>query len=133
MSYKIDLSRNFKKEAKKLIKKYSSLKAELAGLFAELEDNPTKGIPLGNDVYKIRLVVASKVKGKSGGASNSTSIPLAISYTKLFSTPPLMRLKTCQVRVHIPERATEADGDHAGFIVKLAVLFIADDAAQFNP
>jgi len=26
------------------------------------------GTPLGNDVYKIRLAIASKNKGKSGGA-----------------------------------------------------------------
>jgi mRNA-degrading endonuclease RelE of RelBE toxin-antitoxin system len=67
MSYKVELSANFKKEAKNLVKKYPSLKTELAVLFAELEVNPTKGTSLGNDVYKIRLAVASKGKGKSGG------------------------------------------------------------------
>lgn len=36
MSYKIVLTDNFKKEAKKLIKKYASLKAELASLFKKL-------------------------------------------------------------------------------------------------
>ena len=68
MSYKIELSSNFKKEAKRLIKKYPSLKTELTVLFTELEENPTIGIPLGNDIYKIRLAIASKNKGKSGGA-----------------------------------------------------------------
>ncbi len=34
----------------------------------ELEENPTTGTPLGNDVYKIRLAIVSKNKGKSGGA-----------------------------------------------------------------
>jgi mRNA-degrading endonuclease RelE of RelBE toxin-antitoxin system len=68
MSYKIELSPNFKKEAKKLVKKYSSLKTELAALFTELEINPTLGTPLGNETYKIRLSIASKNKGKSGGA-----------------------------------------------------------------
>ena len=68
MSYKIELSPNFKKEAKKLIKKYSSLKSELSELFIELERNPTLGTPLGNETYKIRLAIASKNKGKSGGA-----------------------------------------------------------------
>ena len=33
MSYKVELSENFKKEAKKLTKKYPSLKVELAELF----------------------------------------------------------------------------------------------------
>ena len=41
MSYKIELSVNFKKEAKKLTKKYPSLKTELSELFTALEDNPT--------------------------------------------------------------------------------------------
>lgn len=37
-------------------------------LGSELEKKPTKGTPLGNDVYKIRLSIKSKNKGKSGGA-----------------------------------------------------------------
>jgi mRNA-degrading endonuclease RelE of RelBE toxin-antitoxin system len=68
MNYKIELSDNFKKEAKKLSKKYLSLKADLDQLFSDLEKNPTLGTPLGNDVYKIRIAIASKNKGKSGGA-----------------------------------------------------------------
>jgi mRNA-degrading endonuclease RelE of RelBE toxin-antitoxin system len=68
MSYKIELTDNFKKEAKKLIKKYASLRTEIAELGKELAENPTTGTPLGNDVYKIRLAIASKNKGKSGGA-----------------------------------------------------------------
>ena len=68
MSYKIELTDNFKKEAKKLIKKYASLRTEIEELGKELAENPTTGTPLGNDVYKIRLAIVSKNKGKSGGA-----------------------------------------------------------------
>lgn len=68
MSYKVELSEHFKKEAKRLVKKYPSLKTELASLFAQLEENPTIGTPLCDDVYKIRIAIASKNKGKSGGA-----------------------------------------------------------------
>lgn len=68
MSYKIELTDNFKKEAKKLIKKYASLREELDELGRKLSVDPTIGTPLGNDVYKIRLAIASKNKGKSGGA-----------------------------------------------------------------
>jgi mRNA-degrading endonuclease RelE of RelBE toxin-antitoxin system len=68
MSYKIELTDNFKNEAKKLIKKYASLRNEIIELGKELTENPTLGTPLGNDVYKIRLAIASKNKGKSGGA-----------------------------------------------------------------
>jgi mRNA-degrading endonuclease RelE of RelBE toxin-antitoxin system len=68
MNYKVELTGNFKKEAKKLIKKYASLRTEIAELGKELAENPTTGTHLGNDVYKIRLAIASKNKGKSGGA-----------------------------------------------------------------
>jgi len=67
MSYKIIASGNFQKEAKRLVKKFDSLKEELAGLENNLTDNPTSGIALGNNCYKIRLKVKSKNKGKSGG------------------------------------------------------------------
>ncbi len=62
MNYSIELSDNFKKEAKRLVKKYRSLKSEIAALVDELETDPTKGTPLGNDIYKIRLAIASKGK-----------------------------------------------------------------------
>jgi mRNA-degrading endonuclease RelE of RelBE toxin-antitoxin system len=68
MTYKIELTENFKKEAKKLIKKYASLRLEILEMGKELEKNPTLETPLGNNVYKIRFAIASKNKGKSGGA-----------------------------------------------------------------
>ena len=37
-------------------------------MFAVLEENPPLGTSLGNDIYKIRLAIGSKGKGKSGGA-----------------------------------------------------------------
>lgn len=40
MSYKIIAVPTFRKELKKLAKKYQSLKAELAILFESLEENP---------------------------------------------------------------------------------------------
>lgn len=67
MNYKIIASDNFRKEAKRLIKKFASLKTELAGLEQTLSANPTEGTPLGNNCFKIRLKVSSKNKGKSGG------------------------------------------------------------------
>lgn len=85
MSYKIELSPNFKKEAKKLTKKYPSLRAELTKLFTELEDNPTLGTPLGNDIYKIRLAIASKNKGKSGGARIMSFVKITDTTVLLFS------------------------------------------------
>ncbi len=60
MSYRIEITKNFKKEAKKLIEKFPSLLFEIEGLGKELIENPTMGMHLGNDVYKIRLSIASK-------------------------------------------------------------------------
>jgi hypothetical protein len=39
-----------------------------------LEENPTQGISLGRNCYKIRLAITSKGKGKSGGARVITNI-----------------------------------------------------------
>ncbi len=85
MSYNIELSANFRKEAKRLIKKYPSLKTELAELFAELAENPTIGTPLGNDIYKIRLAIASKRKGKSGGTRVLSFVKVTQTTVLLFS------------------------------------------------
>ena len=68
MSYSIVLTETFKKEAKKLLKRYASLASELAQLSIELQQNPFLGTPLGNDIFKIRIAIQSKNKGKSGGA-----------------------------------------------------------------
>ena len=68
MSYKVATIAPFRKEAKNLIKKYPSLKNELAELGSQLAHEPTAGTALGNNCYKIRLAMASKGKGKSSGA-----------------------------------------------------------------
>jgi len=68
MNYSILPTHRFEKEIKRLIKKFPSLKNEYANLITELKTNPTSGMPLGNDCYKIRIAIASKNKGKSGGA-----------------------------------------------------------------
>jgi mRNA-degrading endonuclease RelE of RelBE toxin-antitoxin system len=68
MSYKIVATPNFKKEIKRLAKKFHSLKQEYQELIGCLELHPNQGTSLGHDCYKIRLAIASKGKGKSGGA-----------------------------------------------------------------
>ena len=67
MSVEIVITDNFKKEAKKLIKKYASLKDELFSLQEQIEVNPRLGTLIIENIYKIRLAVKSKGKGKSGG------------------------------------------------------------------
>ncbi len=68
MSYKIIATDYFSKQLKRLAKKYPSLTTEFNELIAEIEQDPQSGTPLGNNCYKIRLSIASKGKGKSGGA-----------------------------------------------------------------
>ena len=67
MNYKIIVVENFRREAKRLVKKYASLKDELVQLEKELLQNPRCGTSLGKNIYKIRLAVKSKGRGKSGG------------------------------------------------------------------
>ncbi len=68
MSYSIFPTRRFEKELKRLTKKFPSLKQEYAALLDELEANPESGTLIGNGCYKIRIAIASKNKGKRGGA-----------------------------------------------------------------
>lgn len=68
MNYKILLSSQFEREAKILMKKYPSLRQELEGLFHRLVSMPKTGTPPGKNCYKLRLSIASKGRGKSGGA-----------------------------------------------------------------
>jgi mRNA-degrading endonuclease RelE of RelBE toxin-antitoxin system len=68
MNYNVIPIAKFKKEAKRLIKKYPSLKNELQIINEVLQTNPTIGTPLGNDAYKVRIAIKSKAIGKSGEA-----------------------------------------------------------------
>jgi mRNA-degrading endonuclease RelE of RelBE toxin-antitoxin system len=68
MSYNVRTIPNFDKALKRLVKKYPSLKNEYGELVDSLEENPEQGSPLGNHCFKIRIAIASKGKGKSGGA-----------------------------------------------------------------
>ena len=77
MSYNIIAVPTFRKELKKLAKKYHSLKTDLAILFKSLEENPIQGTSLGNNCYKIRIAITSKGKGKSGGARVITNFVIA--------------------------------------------------------
>ncbi len=85
MSYKVEVTPNFKKEAKALSKKYPSLKTDLRDLQYLLTENPRTGMSLGNNVYKIRLQIKSKNKGKSGGARLLTQVKVIRETVYLFS------------------------------------------------
>ena len=74
MSYNVIPTPDFKKLFKRLIKKYPSLKSDLDELIEVLSENPDTGTALGNGVYKIRMAISSKGKGKSAGARVITFI-----------------------------------------------------------
>ena len=65
MSYKIKTIAVFEKQAKRLIKKYESLKKELLELVQILKENPEQGKAIGKNCFKIRIAIASKGKGKA--------------------------------------------------------------------
>ena len=76
MSFEIKTISVFEKQAKRLVKKYASLKTELLALIQELKENPEMGTSLGQNCYKIRIAISSKGKGKSGGARIITNLTI---------------------------------------------------------
>lgn len=68
MIYSIFPTHRFEKELKRLTKKFPSLKNEFANLIKDVTNDPKTGTLIGNNCYKIRLAIGSKVKGKRGGA-----------------------------------------------------------------
>lgn len=68
MAFKVIPTPLFAKRVKALAKKYRSLGDDLLDLGARLARDPRSGTGLGHGVYKVRLAIRSKGKGKSGGA-----------------------------------------------------------------
>ncbi len=67
MNYNFTTFPTFEREFKRLAKKYKSLKHDIIMLSQEIEQNPGVGTDLGNNIYKYRLSISSKGKGKRGG------------------------------------------------------------------
>ncbi|EON74728.1 hypothetical protein ADIS_4839 [Lunatimonas lonarensis] len=85
MSYRVKSIEVFERQAKKLTKKYPSLKSELVTLVQELKENPDQGTAIGKSCYKIRVAIKSKGKGKSGGARVITNFMVANDAVYLLS------------------------------------------------
>jgi hypothetical protein len=64
----ITFTPEFKREYKKLAKRYLSLDDDMKALLIRIYENPSLGTSLGSGAFKIRLAISSKKKGKSGGA-----------------------------------------------------------------
>lgn len=58
----------FEREAKRLTKRYPSFKSDLRDFVEELRKNPYLGTELSPNIYKVRMAIKSKGRGKSGGA-----------------------------------------------------------------
>jgi mRNA-degrading endonuclease RelE of RelBE toxin-antitoxin system len=85
MSYNVFTIAYFDKQLKRLIKKYPSLKTEFSELLSLLKTDPIQGVSIGNGCYKLRLSIASKGKGKSGGARVITYVAITESSVFLLS------------------------------------------------
>ncbi len=68
MRVTFDYLPEFERGAKALRKKYPSFESDYDTFLDELEKNPFSGESLGQHTYKNRMAIASKGKGKSGGA-----------------------------------------------------------------
>ena len=85
MNYAIITTEYFESHFKRLSKKYRSLHNDLEILIKNLYANPTMGSDLGNNVRKVRMAVASKNKGKSGGARVITcNVLVDVKMTKIY-------------------------------------------------
>jgi mRNA-degrading endonuclease RelE of RelBE toxin-antitoxin system len=92
MANKVIYTPAFIRKARSLKKKHLSLTSDLEKLEADLIINPKQGADLGGGLYKLRLAVTSKGKGKSGGyriitylvtqSDESTSINMLTLYDK---------------------------------------------------
>jgi len=83
MKVNIVLGEEFKRRARQLAKKYHSFTDDLADFKKSLTNNPFQGADLGQGVHKVRMPIASKGKGKSGGARVLTLVMLVSDDTEV--------------------------------------------------
>lgn len=68
MKFDIIPTPDFERSFKALAKRHKSLKNDILEFSRSLQANPFQGVELSPGIRKIRLAIASKGKGKSGGA-----------------------------------------------------------------
>ncbi|MCR5039356.1 MAG: type II toxin-antitoxin system RelE/ParE family toxin [Bacteroidales bacterium] len=81
MITEIRFSEEFQKSFKRLKKRYHSLPDDFKDLLLSLQADPYQGAELHDGMRKVRLSIASKGKGKSGGGR--VIIRLTIEDTRL--------------------------------------------------
>ncbi|MDE7413675.1 MAG: addiction module toxin RelE [Muribaculaceae bacterium] len=68
MNFDVIPTPDFEKAFKALAKRHRSLKKDILELTSSLQKNPFQGDELIPGIRKIRMAIASKGRGKSGGA-----------------------------------------------------------------
>jgi hypothetical protein len=66
--YEVIATTFFQKNVKDLLKKYASILDDVSELIVQLSQTPDIGDSLGGNIYKVRLQIKSKGKGKRSGA-----------------------------------------------------------------
>jgi hypothetical protein len=85
MNCTIETTAYFESNFNRLSKKYRSLNDDYELLIEALLKNPTMGDRLGGNIRKVRMAVASKGKGKRGGARVITcNVLIDIENTKIY-------------------------------------------------
>lgn len=81
MNFEIQTSSYFDAEAKRLAKRHRSFIDDLVAFQTSILNNPYQGTELAPGIRKIRMTIASKGRGSSGGARVIT-LTYAVSETK---------------------------------------------------
>ena len=68
-----------------MAKKYKSIASDFANLLDSLQEQPTQGVALGRDCYKVRMSIAAKNKGKSSGSRVITCVKITHDTIHLLS------------------------------------------------
>ena len=111
MDYKIVTTDDFERAFKQLSKKYHSLIKDYAILYKELMENPTMGDKISDDVRKIRMAIASKGKGKSGGARIiSCTVLVEVRFTKIYLLTIYDKSEQENIPKHIIEHLKKRSG-----------------------
>jgi len=76
MAVEVNYTPDFERQLKRLANKYPSIYKDLDSIIDDLEINPQSGESLGKNLYKVRMPISSKSKGKSGGARVITYVLL---------------------------------------------------------
>lgn len=85
MPYSTETTFYFDKQLKRLARKYPSISTDVEELKSSLSIEPMQGDGLGKDLFKVRMAIASKGKGKSGGARVITLVKVVAEVVVLLA------------------------------------------------